>query len=89
MVDHLLCPDTLRLRHELEKPFVDTRVVGQLRVEGAGEDAVGADRHRVFPVLGQHLDAGTVPLDPGGADEHRPQRLVADPLDRKIGLEAL
>jgi hypothetical protein len=30
-----------------------------------------------------------VPLDPGGADEDRAQRLVADPLDLEIGLEAL
>jgi hypothetical protein len=30
-----------------------------------------------------------VPLDPGGADEERPQRLLADPLDLEVGLEAL
>jgi hypothetical protein len=28
-------------------------------------------------------------LDPGGADEDRAQRLVADPLDLEVGLEAL
>jgi hypothetical protein len=30
-----------------------------------------------------------VALDPGGADEDRAQRLVADPLDLEVGLEAL
>jgi hypothetical protein len=40
-------------------------------------------------VGGQHLDPGAAPLDPGGADEDRPQRLLADPLDLEIGLEAL
>jgi hypothetical protein len=30
-----------------------------------------------------------VALDPGGADEDRPQRLVADPLDHQVGLKAL
>jgi hypothetical protein len=30
-----------------------------------------------------------VALDPGSADEERPQRLVADSLDREVGLEAL
>jgi hypothetical protein len=30
-----------------------------------------------------------VTLDPGGADEDRAQRLVADPIDVEVGLEAL
>ena len=64
-------------------------VVGQLGVEGAGEHAALADRHRVALVGGQHLDPGAVPLDPGRADEDRAQRLVADPLDLEVGLEAL
>src|ERR1051325_7088282 len=33
MLDHLLCPDTLLLPHHLQKPLVDARVVGQLRME--------------------------------------------------------
>ena len=65
------------------------RIVGQLGVEGAGEDASLADRHRVALVGGEHLDPGPVALDPGRADEDRAQRLVADPLDRQVGLEAL
>jgi hypothetical protein len=40
-------------------------------------------------VAGQYLDARPMALYPGSADEDRPQRLVADPLDGKIGLEAL
>ena len=31
--DHLLCPDTLLLPHQIEEPLVDARVVRQLRVE--------------------------------------------------------
>jgi hypothetical protein len=30
-----------------------------------------------------------MPLDPGGADEDRAQRLVADPVDLEVGFEAL
>jgi hypothetical protein len=40
-------------------------------------------------VGGEHLDPGPAALDPGRADEDRPQRLVADSLDREVGLEAL
>ncbi len=64
-------------------------VIGQLGMEGGGEHAAVADRDRVAVVAGQNLDAGPVALDPGGADEDRAQRLVADPLDLEVGLEAL
>jgi hypothetical protein len=40
-------------------------------------------------VGGQDLDAVAVALDPGGADEDRAQRLLADSPDLEIGLEAL
>src|SRR2546421_9015889 len=36
--DHLLCPDKRRLPHEIEEPFVQPRVVGQLRVERSDEE---------------------------------------------------
>src|SRR3712207_3373017 len=36
--DHLLCPDTDLLPHQLEKPLVHTRVVRQLRVERRDEE---------------------------------------------------
>jgi hypothetical protein len=42
------------------------------------------------PVVGsEDLHPVAAALDPGGADEDRPQRLVADPGDRQVGLEAL
>jgi hypothetical protein len=64
-------------------------IVGQLGVEGGGEHTAFADRDRVAVVAGQHLDRRAEALHPGGADEHRPQRLVADPLDLELRLEAL
>ena len=57
MVDHLLCPDTRRLRHQLEKPFVDPGIVRQLGVERGDEDRAVAEQHRLAVVLGEHLDA--------------------------------
>src|SRR6187551_3789047 len=57
MVDHLLCPDTHRLRDQLEEPFVDPRIVGQLGVERGDEHHAVAQQHRLAVELGQHLDA--------------------------------
>src|ERR687888_146605 len=37
--DHLLCPDTALLSDQLQKPFVDTRVVRQLGMERRDEEA--------------------------------------------------
>src|ERR687887_930290 len=37
--DHLLCPDTLLLLHQLQEALVHARVVGQLRVERSDEKA--------------------------------------------------
>ena len=68
---------------------MQARIVGQLRVEGAGEHAAFADRHRVPVVGGEHLHLRAVALDPGRPDEDGAQRLVADSLDLQIGLEAL
>ena len=78
-----------RLRRYRHEQRVQPRVVGQLRVEGAGENRALAHRHRVALVGGEHLDPGAAALDPGRADEHRAQRLVADPLDLQVRLEAL
>src|SRR3712207_2385021 len=55
--DHLLCPDKLRLPHEVEEPRVDARVVRQLRVERRDEEAPVAQEHGDAVVLGEHLDA--------------------------------
>src|SRR5207248_1042767 len=46
IVDHLLCPDTLRLPHLGQEQLVDARVVGQLRVEGGDEDPSLSRQHR-------------------------------------------
>src|SRR5947209_20433237 len=54
--DHLLCPDTNRLLHQIEEQLVDARVVRQLRVEGRDEDAAVAEQHRLSVQLGEHLD---------------------------------
>src|SRR5438105_15180864 len=54
--DHLLCPDTRVLPDELEKPFVQPGVVGQLRMERGDEEAAVAREHRPAVHLGQHLD---------------------------------
>ncbi len=77
-----------RRRHRHEQR-VEARVVGQLGMECAGEHAALADNHRVAVVAREHLDLGPVPLDPRGADEHRAQRLGAEPVDLELGLEAL
>src|SRR5580765_6372338 len=52
MLDHLLCPDTHRLRDQLEEAFVDTRIVGQLGVERGGEHQAVAQQHRLTVELG-------------------------------------
>src|SRR5690348_8149629 len=78
-----------RTRGHRHEDRVETGVVGQLRMEGRGENRSLAHRHRVPLVARQHLYPGAVALDPGGADEDRAQRLVADPLDLEVGLEAL
>src|SRR5471030_2899996 len=44
--DHLLCPDTLLLPDEFQEQLVQTRVVGQLRVERRGEEPPLAHEHR-------------------------------------------
>ena len=68
---------------------MEPRVVGQLRVEGRGQDGPFPHRHRVVFICGQHLHLGSASLDPGGTDEDRAQGLVPDPGDREVGLEAL
>src|SRR5919201_11150 len=56
--DHLLCPDTGILPHEIEDQSVDPRVVRQLRMEGRDEEPALPSQHRVPVDLRQHLDAG-------------------------------
>ena len=52
------------------------RSLGQLGVEGDGQDVALAHGHRVAVHLGQHLHLRAHALDPGGADEDRLERPV-------------
>src|SRR5207302_2599132 len=56
--DHLLCPDTLLLSHDVQEPLVDAPVVGQLRVEGRDEKPTLARQHRMAVDLREHVDIG-------------------------------
>src|SRR5438552_10711 len=71
--DHLLCPDNLLLPDEIQEPFVQPRVVGELGMERGDEEPPVTRQHGPAVDLGQHLDARADVLDPGRADEHRPQ----------------
>src|SRR5215212_7236753 len=73
--DHLLCPDNLRLPHELKEQFVQPRVVRQLRMERGDEVAPVACEHRMAVDLGEHLDPGPHVLDPRRADKDGADRL--------------
>src|SRR5437763_258661 len=84
---HLLCPDIGLLPHQVEKPLVHARVVGQLGVERGDEHAALAQQHRLAVELGQHLDAGSRLGNARRSDEDPPERLVlAGQLE--VGLEA-
>src|SRR5262245_6725263 len=56
MLDHLLCPDNCRLPCQLEKPLVNSRVVGQFGVERRHEDPAVAEQHRLAVELREDLD---------------------------------
>src|SRR5437763_6340078 len=71
--DHLLCPDNARLLpDEIQEPFVQPRVVGELRVERGDEEPPLARQHGPPVDLGKHLDVGPDVLHPRRADEYRP-----------------
>src|SRR5215468_1206749 len=63
MLDHLLCPDTLRLPDQLQKLLVDPRVVGQLGMERGDQHSPLAGEHRVTVDLREDLDTRTGVLD--------------------------
>src|SRR4030095_12475615 len=69
IVDHLLCPDTHRLRHQLEKSFVDSGIVGQLGMEGGDEHPAVAKQHGLSVELGEHLDVRPCLANARRADE--------------------
>ena len=68
--------DEVAHRHE---ESVHPAVVGELGVEGDGEDVASRDRDRMAPDLRQHLDARPAILDPGRPDEDRAERLLPSP----------
>src|SRR5262252_7056046 len=69
--DHLLCPDTGDL---LEEQFVQTGVVGQLRMERRDEETALARQDRMAVDLSEHLDVGPDLLDPRRPDEDGAER---------------
>src|SRR5436190_19224469 len=69
MLDHLLCPDNRILLSELEEQFVNSRVVGQLRVERGDENPAVAQKDRLIVQLSEHLDVLAVRADARRADE--------------------
>ena len=74
-----------RHRHQQS---VNTEIVGELGVKRAGEDPAVTDRHRMAVDGREDLYAVAVGLDPGRADEDRPQRVRADAGQLQVGLEA-
>src|SRR5437763_15401202 len=85
--DHLLCPDNARLLpDEIQEPFVQPRVVGQLRVERGDEEASLAREHRAAVDAREHLDTRPDVLDPRRADEHGVHRRL-ETGDVELGLE--
>src|SRR2546425_11934506 len=71
--DHLLCPDTSLLPHDVQEAFVDASIVGQLRMEGGDEQPSLARQHRMAVDLRQHLDVRPCLLEPRRPDEDRTQ----------------
>src|SRR6187402_356932 len=87
IVDHLLCPDTRRLRDQLNESFVDPGVVGQLGMERGDEHAPVAQQDRLPVELREHLDTRTDVADARCADEDATEGpLVAG--EREVRLEA-
>src|SRR2546423_6289613 len=74
--DHLLCPDTHRLPHGVEKQLVHARIFRQLGMECCNEEAALAEQHRLALVLGQHLHVLPRFAYARSADEDAAERLV-------------
>src|ERR1700751_2610296 len=86
--DHLLCPDTRCLPHDVQEPLVDARIVGELRMEGGDEEPSLARQHRMAVEFGKHLDVRSRVVEPRRTDEDCPERLVSV-TDVEVGLEAV
>src|ERR687887_486478 len=69
--DHLLCPDMRFFLDELQKAFVDPRVVGQLRVERGDDEPTFPKQHRLAVQL-DGVEVVSVEHDhPGAGSEDR------------------
>src|SRR5919198_1105145 len=66
---HLLCPDTA---HRPDEELGHARIVRQLRVERADDDAPLPEQHRLAVELGQHLDLCADLANTGRADGRVP-----------------
>src|SRR3954470_6160048 len=85
--DHLLCPDMHLLPDQVQERLVNSRIVGQLRVERRHDDAPLAHEDRLAAELGEHLDLRPGVAHARGADEDAAERpRVAG--DLEVGLEA-
>src|SRR6188508_1490469 len=87
IVDHLLCPDTRRLRDQIEELAVDPGVVRQLGMECGDEHAPVPEQDGLPVELCEHLDLRADVADARGADEDAAEGpLLA--LQHEVGLEA-
>src|SRR4051812_7241739 len=87
---HLLCPDIRLLLHQFEKPLVNARVVGQLRVERSDDEAPLPQQHRLPVEFREHLDPRPDLAHAGRSYEDPPKgrALRALSFQVEIGLEA-
>src|SRR5437868_4178958 len=85
--DHLLCPDTRLLPHEVEEALVHACVVGQLRMERRDEEPAFPREHRRAVVGGKNLHLGPGIHHPRRADEDAAERLGLAG-EGEVGLEA-
>src|SRR5436190_8155434 len=84
MDDHLLCPDKSSLLDQLEKALVDTRVVGQFRMEGRDEEAALAEQDRLAVQLPQHLHALARVAQARRSDEEPANRFLLTEIDVRL-----
>src|SRR5262245_36659570 len=84
--DHLLCPDTLLLSHELKEELVDPGVVRELWVKRCHDESALAEEHGRPVQSGQHLDVRADLRHARRPDEHTAHASAARQLE--VSLEA-
>src|SRR5438132_8198296 len=84
---HLLWPDMALLPDKFEEALVDTRIVGQFRVEGGDDEASLTQEHGLAVELREHFDLRPHLADARCADEDPAEGLTVAG-EREIGLEA-